>query len=817
MAEKIVLYSPYQKASSDDLNDGEKFARESVDHVVKDAVVGGQGGFAGFTVSKKSAAVANVAGGRYYTANGEVYFRNDDGGLDFNLIGDLPAVSKRIATILITAPPETQTAREQREFLRDVVTRTTEASDVATEVWRWADVTYNLGNESANPTAKNPDSGEFPIAYLTLDPNGIVSIVMNAENALPSVKGAWGLGQSNSQRINAMQPLLNTLGGDVARLAAQMVTKADISYVERIARDTARLKSKAGLPATYTDYGATYFLDGTLSQTGYAGYAATVEDGLRFPAGATSAGSALALVNPTDPLLKVANGIVLPVYDVVRWREHPEPLGEMAFPSYAYYALPLRYGDFSPWRWRFGEHLIVSAASSWWGTVQFVDPAKTILVRGGEVYAVVDRIPDWRGVRLRRVWVDSLAALYWWNVAAPAVPVSGYPWTQTMLASQDMWVVEMGIPFSRLDSSGPVTFFICECTDSGVPDHSKTIASVTVPFSELGRTVSYTYGGTTEYVANFPNVVIDTSRYPTIYVYPAGDPSSGGLPISIESALAVGLVRQVRQTLTVASVSAAKRHAFPPTLLKAGKRYGVGAITPANHWFHFIPVQNYFNGALWYWHSANRWERHPDRHFPVDLGIAQFRDVRAEVQFGTVSLGGGVQKIDITANAIVPEQARLDWQVQVAGVWQDFNDFSASPLVAYPTDVGLRAVMQGTRSAMPALKTTGSVLKVSRSTSPMKWVSTAFTLAASSTGVKVTAQLQGYIEAIHDCDLKIRTAGVERTPSVTTDRIINTDMIERTATFTVPATTSLELIVNAVSSDNNAPFVVSELDYVSTP
>lgn len=757
--EKVVHWETFQKATSEDFNEAQGFIRESIDHVVSDGI-SDERGFVGFDVTKKSATVLNVANGRFYT-QGKVYFRDDDGGLDFDLIRELPAVAKRIVTMVVAGPPASDVKRENREFLTNVVTRTSIARDTATENWRLSLVSYIGGNESATPIALPPEANLYPFAYVTLNPNGIESITMIDDNRLKSVRDAYELAEAVSGEVEEIKPQLITLGSDIARVAKEVTTKTDWDYTIRLAGDMARAKAKLNLPDLYNDYGADFFLDSAESDPAFSGSNRLIEDGLRFPNAAVSAETPLTIVNPADAHIKISNGLILPAYDVVRWREPLEPSGEHALNQFTFVTMPLKIGKMAPKRWRFGKWYLVSMSSAWWKTGRWIDPAKFIFVRDGETYEVEwdGKTDPWKTkqVRFRRIWVDECEDTHWWGVIDPPQSFGGFPWANDFLCTQDMWLVEVGLPFSRLDASGPVTIWLSEVTDDGVPNNDRVIETVTVPYEQLVR------------VPKWPWVTI-------------------------------------------------ARHAFPATLLRAGKRYAISFTTSGNHWVWWIPPGQLFHGHAWYRDNVGKWVLFPDRQLWMELGIAQFRYSRVEVPFSTQSLGGGIQKIDVRAAAVEPPATSIVWQVQVGGIWREFREEELlGPLNTIPSDVPIRAVMIGTRSLMPALHTTGATVQVSRCGPDLREVSVARTLAATSTKIEVRVQLEYFDEPTQDCVLKVISGGTTYLPSTTSDRSLGNGIIERRANWTIPGTTSIRTVVEGHLNDINSPFVVGALTYVATP
>jgi len=69
--ERAVLFHPFQENSDQDLTNIGAFARNSMDHIVKDGIDAGQK-YTGFHVAASGPLELTVGAGRYYK-NGEIY------------------------------------------------------------------------------------------------------------------------------------------------------------------------------------------------------------------------------------------------------------------------------------------------------------------------------------------------------------------------------------------------------------------------------------------------------------------------------------------------------------------------------------------------------------------------------------------------------------------------------------------------------------------------------------------------------------------------------------------------------------------------
>jgi len=762
--EKQVRWSDFQKATAEDYNTQAGFTRASLDRISKDGIEPGKA-FSGFNVTESPPFTVIVAPGAMYNA-GPVFFTEQAAEISFQQ--HLPIATRRIATIVVSgAPPEGQNARvEDREFLKDVVTRVTEARPHATENWRLASVSFELGNESASPTPKVIADNLLAIAYVTLDSTGVLSIQMIDLNRVKSVREVYNMAYLLGLEMDRWNARLETLEGDISRLANELRTKASQTYVNRVARDVARVKAKVDLPDDATDYGTDYFLDLLETDTGFAGYAAKIMEGLRFPNAASNGanGAPLTLANPTDDkFIEHDNGLILPVYTELRARPIRSNDGSVALNQFNYLTSSIVVSDMARHRVRFGAEFFVAQSSNWWGSGRWIDVERGIFEKAGEIFQAlptnqIDAVTGTVLYRVSKKWGDVSGSPYWNRTSPPAVGYGGYAWVQTLTISQDMWINSWGVNFPRLDVSGDVTFAICETRDDGTPDMNRVIGITTVPRAQLKLDT----GG----IINF--------RYP-----------------------------------------------FPPTYLESGKVYGFAVITPGNHFVSVTTALDYADGTLFYRSVGNFWQNDPSHNFLIDFGICAFAHQRTVIEFTPVALAGGLASIDILADMVVPQSAKAEWEFRPVGSpnWYMFEPGGPNPFVGLPAQTSIRLTMQGTRANQVGINLTGSEVKVTRPAAAMRHVSATRTLAAASTAVETLTVIENFDEVKHDILPKLWTpagGGTVYNPTATSDREDIPGIVERRASFTVPSTTSIRPITDGATTDVTELPVVSEVTYVAS-
>jgi hypothetical protein len=271
--ERLVKFYQDQQVTNADLNNVGTFDRTSLDHVVNDGIEPGRK-FWGFPCVESGPLEVTVGEGRFYN-QGEVYYRNDDGGVVLNLADYVPVVTKKIVTIAVWGN-EVDTAVQPRTFLVDVETLQTEAEAVATESRRHAEVNTVAGIEAVEAQPPVLDANVLAVAYVTMSPGGIVSIQAVEDNRITAASAV----AADMKAMKIWQALvgarLDTLTSDLAALAARMHGMVRRENFNEVAADTARLKDLVGLPDDLVTYGSDHFLDRSESDDTHADWLARI-------------------------------------------------------------------------------------------------------------------------------------------------------------------------------------------------------------------------------------------------------------------------------------------------------------------------------------------------------------------------------------------------------------------------------------------------------------------------------------------------------------------------------------------------------------
>ncbi|MGO8269273.1 hypothetical protein ACC862_24225 [Rhizobium ruizarguesonis] len=484
MGERLVIISQDQQLTEEDLTNIGGFAQASLDHVVNDGIESGRK-FTGFAVVSSGPAQVTVGAGRMYQG-GQVYFRDDEGGVVVDLLSSLPAVTEKIVTIAVWGQT-INTDTEPRTFLVDVDTEQTEARAVATEARRFANVNAVNGIESADPVAPALDSNVLAVAYVRLNTAGIVSITAAEDNRLESVRGVSNRTKDlESWRVRAGASI-DVISSTVAGIQQTLNGLAPTDLVFEVTRDVARLKELSELPETYTSYDADRYLSTAKSDTANVNYLAAVEEGVKFSP-ASQNQSIVELLNPIDPLVKRQNNVVLPVYTEVQRDKIVGADSEISIAQYQYQTVTSVQKEISRTRVRYGTTMTVCTNSSWWKSGSY-DPVTGIFHRGAESWSVdpSDRAlvtKKHQSLRLTQYFVDKYQETYWDVVVTPQA-ISASFLGETFLNSEPGYVTAVGLYFTRKAATGDLTVMICEADVSGKPDFSKAIARVAFPAANI--------------------------------------------------------------------------------------------------------------------------------------------------------------------------------------------------------------------------------------------------------------------------------------------------------------------------------------------
>lgn len=767
--EQQVIWRDRQEAQSADFNNQQDFTRNSLDHIVEDAVTAGVRRYTGFSVTKTGANQVTVSGGRYY-ANGPVYFKAEDTVID--LFNVMPLLTKKKVAITVFGTT-IEVDVQPRDFLTDPETGATEPDAVAMERRRRAEVGSVAGTEAPDPQAPPVDTNYLIIAYVNLDPNEVLSIEQLDANRLASVSANYAAITDLNNWRNQTGRRIDTIATDVANVKDSLEQFATDEDVRKIWDKFAQMEKDLAEPAAYVLYETDYLLDPATGDPAESGYSAIQEEGIRFPNAAANnpaSPDVLALYNTADPAIAVNSGFVLPKFDDTIRLDCTGYTGEINIGEYVFSNTEIVQLTRTRERIRYGETFVVCTNSNYWRLGQY-DPISHILRYNGETFEVINWEEMAAGnrfnlhrfsVRLRRMFVDSIEENYWDRVTSTAT-ISGQKVAQTFLWAADGWLSAVGLYFSRVAATGNVEVMIAE-TFLGQPDMNRVVARVTL---------------------NRADILIGTGS------------ASAGLP-------------NIRET----------KVPLPPTLLKGGQRYAIVINANAQHYLATTTTDNaVVNGTCF--RTTDGGYFLGDLVTDVKLRVygAQFRSNRATVQFAPYSLVGGITWVDLTYEANIPAATMLTWEAYVDNRWQPFDpgdngvDFSVPPAV-----LQIRAVFTGTKDLMPGIGI-GNKSRVlfGRGATAFTWASVNQHLPSGCGNFKIMTRLEGFDAGVHTCAVTLKSGGTTHTASAVEDRVVEGGAIERTSTFALGSNiTDYKIKIAGTTASAINPYLVSIIRHYAT-
>jgi hypothetical protein len=697
--EKRVLVDTWQKVVKDDFLNFGLFPQASFDTLVGNLLIPDLG-FDGFAASQSTSTVVLLATGHVYD-RGKVYVNDTTGGTTVDLSTNLPAVAKKIVTIVgYGTDVDAQTAA--RTFLTDPEERTTISRETATQKWRWANISKVAGDESADPQKPQVPAYYCPIAYVTLTTAGIESIVRATEYEVPTLRDADTRLNNYDLWKTAVGGRLDTLASDLVALGSRIKGLAQWSFVHAIAADLARTKDLLRVPDTYVMWGADHFLTDDDSDDQFVDWLSWIEEGARFPAAATQ-DSQLGLLNPYDALVINSSNTLLPAWESATRivNVEAESGSEVSISQYQYQTVNYVKKTMSRQRLRYGTPYTICSNSYYWdaqtnnwqpGFVGVVDYINWTFIRDtGETYNILGIIEDAPGhylMRLQQVWIDMVEEPYW-DIVTTDHSISGSVLGESFLNSQDGWLESVEVYFSRVAASASVTMLICETTN-GAPDLSKVLATSTV--------------------------------------------------------------EQADMHVATAAMQTSTKFSFQPTFLGRG-RYAFVLVTAGNHYVWCLDDTNFIAGTMFYSLDGAWSQGDLTKDIACKINFCKFSANQTKVTLNPVGLQNGIAAIDVNARAFTPSGCQLTFEVQKNGVWYPLanptnSDSGGGPSVIFtglPEQLPFRASFVGTEWVQPALGVaSNSRVRTWRPRSDMKHISAIRTMPSPIDEVSVEIRLEGW-------------------------------------------------------------------------
>jgi len=748
--EKRCLIDQWQKVTDGDMQNISLFPEQSLDDIVHDIGITGQG-FYGFPVVTTAPTVVTIGNGRFYQ-NGLVYFNDTNGGFAIDLLSSLPLVTEKIVAIVVwgtSVPANTQ----PRTFLTDPVSRASVARAKSTEQWRWANLSIVNGLEGPDPIKPAVASNVLEVAWVTLNPTGILSIEMATAHMVPSITLAdTRLNDFDLWRASAGS-ILATLRADLTGLANRIGNLANLDIVRSLAAQIAKLNEEADVPLGQQESFASLsnsFFDSSKSDIGNVDYLAKIEEGMRF-ADAAVADANITLLNPLDPNAISSGNFILPAYTKnTRISQLGSDL-ELNISNYPHQTIAYTLLNYSRFRLRSGDSYIIGNEALWFN--EHYDYGQ-VFPRFPEVFSplpadVKGEPPGPLFVRTQGYWYDELEGGYWDEVVSTG-SLNGSVVAETFLNAQAGYLTDVGFMVSRAANTGDINVLICKLRHGGgAPDLTQVIAMSTVLVADIQ-------------------------------------------PTPFRSAA----------------------H-FAPVLLEAGERYAIVFITSGNHYLWMTKNNKYTDGICFTSTDGAWFAGDLTTDIAFDLKFAQFNSPRVEILLQPLQLGGGIVGIDLNADAAVPGGTQLSFQVQQAGVWNTLS--KTFTVVGQPAILPFKAVFVGSSQLMPLLGVnTNSNARTNRSRADFTYIGLARTVSGA-TNITVNILAAAWRDTHHTILAILLTDVGFATPITASTVVVKASLQEGVAyrkfiyTFTISAGIPFKLKVTGTTDNVVTPYIITRI------
>lgn len=739
--EKAVIFRDYQEAQTADFNDIQTFARQSFDDLVNDAVTNSLR-YTGFNTVKSNTAEVTTAPGRFYGANangviGAVFTLTTS--TIISLVQYLAVSQQRILT-LVAYGVENQVDVQTRDFLTNTTTLQTEPQAVAMTDSRDAVLAIVAGAESGSPTPPAIGTTQVAIANILMSNTGVVSVTMNPAALVTSTEDL-------DERVTVIEtfdaqvgPRINALAADLAALANALAGLANQGALIEIIQDVAQLKTKVGLPSTYAQYGASYYLwpdptDSDVNNTQSLGFNAALSLGIRFPA-QNEAIFALSLFNSLDPNAAYSGGLLLPAYTSVLILQTGTPASTIPLGQYGYQTYALVEQDIAYSRIRDGGGYAIctngahsqttgDTTVAWW-LPNFSTYETVVYSNNGN--------PNHYAYGAQYYWHDSWTEPYW-SLDTVNHSINGAQIAQTFLVSSDTWITQLGIDIATVASATDVCLTLCKCTN-GQPDLTKVISHNVIPGASL--------------VTNW----------------------------------------------NVATIA--------PAFCAKGDRMAVVVTSAANHQIGMAPGGSYLDGTFMYTIDGTYFLGDFTKEIALLVYGAKFASSQVVINLGGLNLAGGIRDIDLTARMIVPASCQLVFEVLPVGTGTWLPIQQSTPLVPFanaPVQCSFRARFIGTPDIAPGIVLSDSICNIWCPGPTFTYVSAVNTLLSNSSTISLKIRVENWNLTAHSIDaasgpgngsVKLYFGNVGFLPTAISMTLVDPDInaYEFLCTWTIPTLTA---------------------------
>lgn len=252
------------------------------------------------------------------------------------------------------------------------------------------------------------------------------------------------------------------------------------------------------------------------------------------------------------------------------------------------------------------------------------------------------------------------------------------------------------------------------------------------------------------------------------------------------------------------------------TLLDPGKRYAIVTVTTGNHSLYCSTGNKFTGGTRFACTDGIFAQGDLTADFCFKVNAAKFRQSRTVVNFGPVTLAGGMTDMQFIQKCWAPGATMLEWEFKPTGQpnWYTFEEEypgGGHPLNGLPALCELRLVMVGTADLQPMIVLDNKLqVTTGRNRGDMRAVSDPVPFGLSTTHVVTQYLVDAFDPAIHTFTPKVIVGATTYTATATTVTIDDVDPKRRRieSSFTVPSTATARIAPEMTTSNVvKVPFI----------
>jgi len=253
-----------------------------------------------------------------------------------------------------------------------------------------------------------------------------------------------------------------------------------------------------------------------------------------------------------------------------------------------------------------------------------------------------------------------------------------------------------------------------------------------------------------------------------------------------------------------------------PVLVSKGTLYSLALESTGAHSFECAVGGNFSQGTFFDCLDNSWFRGAQDTDLGMRVYFAEFANTQITTTMEPLALENGIGAVSLRLFELKPSGTERVTQVQVDGVWTDIAaDTVAFPFTGLPAQRLMRQVLSGTKDLMPATNHDISRSTAYRKRTDFTGVTKLITAGASVTAATVKITMHGYIEADHNCVIKLMKAdNTQITAAAVSDTPTDDpNIIERTATFTFSSLTQFRVRIEGATNSALSTFGISEILY----